>query len=175
MTKLEKIRELLEQSADHIDEHGHHQNDMWEGKSCCIMGAPRMIDGESSYSHIIRSALAHIGYDEKWNDKPGRTKQEVVDALRNAATVVDEKVLEQVYGPRWAAITDLIIDVDNWGPQEYTEIQTATGAEDFKTVVQPDKFYIVSLAGFMATVMTSGLTSNSVPFKNYFDNKYRSL
>lgn len=169
---LKKIKELLAESAVHIDKYGHHQNDMWKGMSCCIMGAPRMISEESSYSHIIRNVLNHIGYNEVWNDKLGRTKEEVVEALNRSVDLVTEQTLEEVYGPNYVQIIELITDVDNWNDQVYTEIESnTTTSVTFNT----DRWYITSLASFLATVMTSGKTTNSVPFKNYFDNKYKEM
>lgn len=168
---LKKIKELLAESAVHIDKYGHHQNDMWEGMSCCIMGAPRMIDEESSYSHIIRDVLSHIGYNEVWNDKLGRTKEEVVEALNRSVDVVTEQTLEEVYGPNYVQIIELITDVDNWNQQMYTEIESNATP----VTLDMDQWYKASLASFLATVMTSGKTTNSVPFKNYFDNKYKEM
>lgn len=172
---LEKIKTLLSRSADHIDEYGHHQFDMWKDKACCIMGAPRMVDAESSYSHIVRDLLDHIGYGETWNDEPGRTKEEVINALNGARSLITEQTFLEVYGPRWREIADLIVDVDNWGQDEYTEIEAAEPSQILGPGEIPDAQYLKSLVGFLGTVMTSGKTQNSEPFKNYFDNKYRKI
>ena len=165
----------MRQSAEHIDEHGHHQFDMWDGKACCIMGAPRMVAGEASYSHIIRNLLDHIGYNEKWNDEPGRTKEEVVAALYDSASKVNEQLMEAAFGPKWTDIVDIITGVDNWDQQAYTEIEQSEAERVLDWGEVPDQYYIQSMASFIATVMTSGKTSNSAPFKNYFDRKYKDL
>lgn len=172
---LKKIRTLLHDSSDHIDKYGHHQNDMREGKACCIMGAPRMIDKESSYSHITRNVLASLGYDEVWNDQEGRTKEEVVDALADSSKIVDESILEQTFGLKWADIVDLIVEVDSWYSQDYAKIEKAKSPVVFEPGEGPDEWYLVSLATFLATVMTSGKVSNSASFKNYFDKRYSEL
>lgn len=173
MNHLEKIRQLLLDSADHIDEHGHHQFDMWEGKACCIMGAARMIDNESSYSHIVRDILASMGYDEAWNDKPERTKQQVVKALVHSTTLVNQQRMQAIYGHHWQQTVDLIVDVDGWTPHDYAELERQSLSVVYAPGEAPKETqYQNGLAGFLATVMTSGHSINSIPYKNYFDHHY---
>lgn len=173
MDHLSELQRLLEASAEHIDEYGHHQFDMWEGKACCIMGAPRMVDNESSHSHILRDVLAHLGYDEKWNDKPGRTKEEVVEALRSSIPLMTADLMRDVYGTKWQAILDFIGNVDNWAAVEYAEIERESSGEEYPPeYAAGNKQYLNGLAGFITTVMTSGKAKTSVPFKRYFDTNY---
>ena len=173
MNHAEELRKLSSASAEHIDEHGHHQFDMWQGKACCIMGAPRMVGKEYSYSHILRDVLAHLGYDEPWNDKPGRTKQEVVDALRESSRKITDELLQEVYGPKWSAILDFIVQVDDWGDEDYVRIANAgTEFEYPPEYTQEDERYLRGLAGFLGTVMTSGRASGSRPYKRHFDSYY---
>lgn len=172
---LNSIHALLIESANHIDRYGHHQFDMWEGKACCIMGAPRMVKNEAAYSHIVRDLLAHIGYDEAWNDQPGRTKEEVVSALSESSNIIDEQALESVYGCKWKSILDLIVEVDSWNQADFDKIQRDNQKQIFAPGQVVDSCYISCLAGFLATVMTSGKVGNSTPFKNYFDEKYNEI
>lgn len=169
---LKKIKELLAESAVHIDKYGHHQNDMWEGMSCCIMGAPRMIDNESSYSHISRHVLVSMGYPETWNDDPDRTKEEVVEALNKCSQELTEEHLKRTFGPNWASLVEIISDVDNWDQSAYTSIEAKNS---IPTDIDVDDVYTKALASFLGTVMTSGKTTNSTPFKNYFDKMYKEL
>lgn len=172
---LNSIHAILIESANHIDKHGHHQFDMWEDKACCIMGAPRMVKNEAAYSHIVRTLLAHIGYDEAWNDQPGRTKEEVVGALFESTNAIDEQVLESVYGSEWKSILDLIVEVDSWSQADFDKIQRDNQKQIFAPGQVVDSNYISCLAGFLMTVMTSGKVDNSIPFKNYFDKKYNEI
>lgn len=172
---LEKLKDVLIRSADHVDEHGHHQFDMWEGKACCIMGAPRMVDHESSYSHILRDVLAYLGYDEVWNDTPERTKQEVVDALRGSVHKITPELMQSIYGPRWRAILDFIVSVDNWDQDRYTEIQKSE--LDFEYAPEyshENPNYLNGLVSYLATIMTSGKALESTPFKKLFDRQYKT-
>lgn len=172
---LNSIHTLLIESANHIDEHGHHQFDMWEDKACCIMGAPRMVKNEAAYSHIVRDLLAHIGYNEAWNDQPGRTKEEVVNVLIESTNIIDEQVLKAVYGPKWKSILDLAVEVDNWNQADFDKIRRENQKQIFAPGQVIDSHYISCLAGFLMTVMTSGKVDNSIPFKNYFDKRYKAL
>lgn len=169
---IERLQDLLLKSAAHIDKHGHHQFDMWEGKACCIMGAPRMVGKEVSYSHILRGVLAFLGYDEPWNDKPGRTKEEVVNALESCVEEMTPETLRSVYGPKWSAILDFISDVDNWTEADYNEITLSEGMSYPPSYATENAQYLNALAGFLTTVMTSGKAMNSVPFKQHFDTQY---
>lgn len=169
---LKKIKDLWLRSAAHIDMHGHHKNDMWKGRACCIMGAPRMIDNESSYSHISRHVLVSMGYPETWNDDPNRTKEEVVEALNKCSQELTEEHLKRTFGPNWVDIIEMVVKVDNWDESAYSDIE-AKNPDPVN--INADSFYIKALASFLATVMNSGKTTNSVPFKNYFDNKYKEM
>lgn len=171
-----ELQKLLLESAAHIDEHGHHQFDMWDGVVCCIMGAPRMVANEKSYSHMLRSILAHLGYDERWNDVPGRTKEEVVAALESCVDKMTPETLEAVYGPRWVKILDLISEVDNWTELDYNEVAADSAGEEYPpTYATQNPQYLNSLAGYIVTVMTSGMSDNSMPFKRRFDAEYKTI
>lgn len=168
MKHLERLKELLILSARQIEMFGHHQFDMWDGEACCIMGAPRMVDKESGYSHIVRDVLAHIGYDERWNDQPGRTAEEVVDALTESQGYMTPEILSEVYGDKWEKVLNIIVDIDTWQvndfrriekKQEYPQYENHTGGE-----------YTAALASFLSTVMVHPLVkSDSVPYHGYFD------
>lgn len=172
---LEKLQNLLVRSAHHIEKYGHHQFDMWEGKACCIMGAPRMVDEESSYSHILRDILAYLGYDEPWNDKPGRTAQEVVAALQGCVAKMTPETLQAVYGPRWRAILDFIVAVDDWDQDRYAEVENLNLEFEYSPdYALRDKEYLNALGSYMTTVMTSEKASQSSPYKKLFDGQYKT-
>lgn len=175
MNHIERLKKLLADSATHINIHGHHQDYMWERKACCIMGAPRMIDNDSSYSHIARHVLAGMGYDEIWNDKPGRTKEEVVSALRWSSENLSEETMKSVYGPRWSGILDFITGVDDWSEDQHREIEATHNSFTNPPEYDPSgQFYLNALASYMATVVTSKkLRTDSKPYKAYFDKKYK--
>lgn len=174
MKHLNKLKRLLADSAEHIDKYGHHQDEMWEGKACCIMGAPRMIANDSSYSHIAHHVVAAMGYDEFWNDKPGRTKEEVVQALRWSSENLSEDVMRSVYGQRWSGILDFITSVDDWSEDDYKEVEQNPGSFTYPPEYgSENQMYLNALASYMATIVTSRkMASNSEPYKRYFDNKY---
>lgn len=174
MKHLDRLRKLLADSAEHIDKYGHHQHEMWEGQACCIMGAPRMIANDSSYSHIARHVVAAMGYDEFWNDKPGRTKEEVVQALRWSSENLSEDVMRSVYGQRWSGILDFITSVDDWSEDDYKEVEQNPGSFTYPPEYgSENQSYLNALASYMATLVTSKkLVSNSDPYKSYFDKKY---
>lgn len=173
MNHIEEIQDLLAKSADHVNEHGHHQFDMWEGKACCIMGAPRMVSNEASYSHILRDVLAHLGYHEPWNDEPGRTKEEVVTALKVCIPQMTPELMIEVYGPHWSEIFDFISEVDDWDADDYARVAATGGEIEYSPEFsQENRQYLNALVGFLGTVMTSGKSVNSMPFKRHFDTEY---
>lgn len=169
---IHKLKDLWLKSALHIEDYGHYQNHMWSGKACCIMGAPRMIDNESSYSHISRHLLADMGYPETWNDEPGRTKEEVIEALIKCSQELTEDHLESTFGPRWLDIVEAVVNVDSWDQSAYTDVEAKNPAP---SDIEVDDYYTKALASFLGTVMTSEKTTKSTPFKNHFDAMYKEF
>lgn len=171
---IDRLRKLFADSARHIEEHGHHQHDMWEGKACCIMGAPRMIESEGAYGHIARHVLDAMGYDEIWNDVEGRTKEDVVKALHECAINLSEDDLKATYGLRWSGILDFITALDDWTEDDYKEVEENPGSFTYPPEYgSENQMYLNALASYMATIVTSSkAVSNSEPYKRYFDNKY---
>lgn len=108
------VSQVLSGAADYIDKHGWVQGQMQDTKGrCCAVGAIAVAASEVSEENVwaIRSdaenRLARTLVDEetlsiagdvlgrfdlivRWNDESGRTKDEVVQALRQAAEVVVE-------------------------------------------------------------------------------------
>ncbi len=92
------MKALLLKAAELVEERGHNQG-WYEGDngSLCILGALEVASGEEPFSMSeILLPLHHgcgLAHDLRpfalgvirWNDAPGRTKAEVVQALRNAA------------------------------------------------------------------------------------------
>lgn len=80
--------EILEGAADLIERdgwcQGHAMNDAGE---MCLMQALVFTASGMCEFHKLRRILGHA-IDEpivEWNDRPGRTKEEVITALREAA------------------------------------------------------------------------------------------
>lgn len=99
---LDEAGKLLLKAADCIEANGHLRNDLGRpGKGFCVLGA--VIYAESGdaqalnyglmFNPVMRDALARlrvvIGMDSEigWNNRPERTKDEVVSALRAAAAL----------------------------------------------------------------------------------------
>lgn len=85
-------RKVLLDAADYIERYGHAKgwyfDGMQENPPACILGA---LMAASGYEPVPFGAVTllqkhvyetHLAY---WNDKPARTKQEVIEALRGAA------------------------------------------------------------------------------------------
>lgn len=84
--------EVLRRAADIIERRGWCQNDYQDGAAVCILGALRLAitgntDNHSDRVHNPAERLAkNLGQAPwVWNDEPGRTKEEVIAALRSAA------------------------------------------------------------------------------------------
>lgn len=93
------IAEVLEGAANYIEEHGWQQGHAGvPGGPRCLAGAIHSAIGVEPVHHGLvdllpkefRSALNAVGKQTQtspvlWNDLPGRTKEQVIDALRAAA------------------------------------------------------------------------------------------
>lgn len=94
-----KVDVLLLEAANILEHSGWCQYAMQDEKGrLCMLGAIKMamymknVSGEYYQRSVIR-VMQHIGGKTRyripeWNDEPGRTKAEVVKALRDAGTSV---------------------------------------------------------------------------------------
>lgn len=99
MTGKKTANEMLNKAADYLETHEWLQHKMWDDKGgACLLGAMETIYsdyGVSSYTDpawdefklAYRQLYQVIGTDMVacWNDQPGRTKEQVVKALREAS------------------------------------------------------------------------------------------
>lgn len=86
LAKLPPERAALLAAADLIEEYGHARSSFGcLGEPMCCLGAISAATGGPWLGRDF--LLLHLGVDSiaNWNDAPGRTKDEVVDALRAAA------------------------------------------------------------------------------------------
>lgn len=96
----ERIDLTLGRAADLIEEHGWLQGQMGDvGRGFCLLGAVYEGVDYAMYSHdpgsyglIVEGALRRVrrvvgNKMVGWNDSPGRTREEVVAALRTAASL----------------------------------------------------------------------------------------
>ncbi len=112
------VKQILSEAADHIERVGFHQGSHFkygdedietpfENLPCCIRGAFIAVVGWADFMlrRDARLAVAdYLGLDGEpepfddwaepvaiWNDTPGRTKEEVIAALRGAAASIEEQ------------------------------------------------------------------------------------
>lgn len=97
--ELDEASKVLLRAADYIEEHGWCQNEMHtlDGSAClegaiqyAISGRLMRFDEGLESANLFCDALTRIdlAVDRpafKWNDAPGRTKEEVVAKLREVA------------------------------------------------------------------------------------------
>jgi hypothetical protein len=92
-TEIDEAGKILLDAADYIERHGWCQNVYAnEFGNVCVMGAllhfvqwPDYPEGRAK--EIMPRLTKYLGVTrvDNWNDAPGRTKEEVVAALRGAA------------------------------------------------------------------------------------------
>lgn len=91
MFEKRKARKLLNDAADLIEEEGWIQGEEHNSGGYCAIGALKRISG-SEWPHITKAHIVAVGALSSrvaspivdWNDAPGRTKEEVVNTLREA-------------------------------------------------------------------------------------------
>jgi hypothetical protein len=85
----EQVRKDARAAAEYIREHGWIQGNLFDGKKCCAIGAcwkgtDRWGDTEDQHFakdfHLFKAMVDVIGNGgvARWNDTPGRTKEEVL-------------------------------------------------------------------------------------------------
>jgi hypothetical protein len=89
----DRITEVLLGAADYIEQHGWCQGMGRNGEAVCVAVALKIVAGyrifiaEEAGRRLARSlGIGLYRYSIPcWNDEPGRTQVEVVEALRNVA------------------------------------------------------------------------------------------
>jgi hypothetical protein len=92
------IADLCDKAAAYIEANGWTQWSMYQGRAACLVGA---LERESlrysrerglifqrcreEVSLFLGRTYGHHVHPETWNDRPGRTKEEVIGALRGTA------------------------------------------------------------------------------------------
>lgn len=86
--KLRGWRRVLWDAADLIDENGWIQHKKRTKNGYCIIGAICEVDASDNSCLLAEAKFCDVVgvlYAEVWNDKRGRTKEEVVAKLREIA------------------------------------------------------------------------------------------
>jgi len=97
LTDNQKLAQIYADTADVIEKHGHvrHRLVDSEGRMCISGAISYVVDGDAvRYSSTSIKALTLLGRftgenPVTWNNREGRTKKEVVNLLRHAATVLN--------------------------------------------------------------------------------------
>lgn len=92
--------------AEYIALHGWVQGSMEDQKGrVCLLGALERVGGGFTDAsrlpdqRIVGAVLSYRGFNPSWNDSPGRTVDQVVDALHGL--MITESELAEVFGPDW--------------------------------------------------------------------------
>lgn len=80
LTEAEKV---LLQAADHIEEYGWCQNDLWKPDGICAGYAISLVRQSDSHDKAIKELERRIGrHVVEWNDDPHQTKENVLATMR---------------------------------------------------------------------------------------------
>ena len=103
------------------------QGEMRNGDAVCAHGAVQTCQGlRPGDEHIIRAVMRTKGVTEEWNDKSGRTKDEVL--ARMAFIEVSDVDLEETFGPAWRMVIAVIRRSAILTPTEVTDLAAAYAA-----------------------------------------------
>lgn len=84
----ESIADVLDDAADYIEKYGWTQGALQlDTGEVCAMGAISRCATDALPGWAFKSLSRYLDRQiiPKWNDQPGRTKQEVLDALRGCS------------------------------------------------------------------------------------------
>lgn len=98
-TDHEAVADALDQAADYVRHNGHHKGSLYgaqvgDQRPACFVGAVHLFVQSHSQELAARAAVAQIlGTSERqlvcpvalWNDHPGTTAEDVIDAMQRAA------------------------------------------------------------------------------------------
>jgi hypothetical protein len=85
---LRPWQKLLLDGAAYIETHGWCQNKLRNAGGVCYVGAMIQVDCKTGeYDLALRKIQTHLGVPciIDWNNAAGRTKQEVIEAMRSCA------------------------------------------------------------------------------------------
>ena len=91
--ELDEVGKVLDAAADYIEGYGWCQYKLEDGRGrACLMGALLRVWSDETIEHryaVLDRLAGLLGRSVNsialWNDAPGRTKEEVIAALRGAA------------------------------------------------------------------------------------------
>lgn len=92
-----KPSEILLAAADDLRTNGWCQHAERDGRSHCAVGAIRELRGSWNEPDHARAAEDYLrraiggGRIDEWNDTPGRTADEVIEALHAAAVLAESE------------------------------------------------------------------------------------
>lgn len=86
----ERIKEQARAAAARLRKYGWCKGEYFKGKKCCALGAIRKAcKADQDDTDLARAFASAIGVGQfdvhKWNDKPERTKEEVIEAFDRIA------------------------------------------------------------------------------------------
>ena len=115
-------------AADWLDTHQWVQSAGDGVTSGCLTTATIIVRGQHpGDQYIWRAIERHRGVAEEFNDADGRTKAEVIAALRSLA-VPDAAEMVAVFGPQWEAVRDLVRRCAALTSDEVQRLGAARGA-----------------------------------------------
>ncbi|KWX66845.1 hypothetical protein [Mycobacterium sp. NAZ190054] len=104
------------------------QGEMQRGDAVCAHGAVQTCKGlRPGDEHIIRAVMRTKGLTEDWNDRSGRTKDEVVTKLASLIEITDEDLAE-TFGPSWSLVVAVIRRAALLTSQEADDLAAALDA-----------------------------------------------
>lgn len=110
--KVLDLNERLRKAADYLEEHPWCTGSQRQEKTGAVdvIGALRFCEEKADgHFYMVRALLREDGRAETWNDRPGRTKAEVVTLLRAYEVTADR--LAGFYGPQWCSVQEVLTAV----------------------------------------------------------------
>ncbi len=141
------LRGLPSRAADLIEQRGwvQHSEQAADGRLIStgsweigLTGGLRFAATQPGDYTIAQAVFAERGRDELWNDERGRTKKQVLAALRS--TDITEAVLADVFGPRWEEVMSVVRTV-----QSFTTNQLLTLIVKSRNKFRSDSAYRVAV------------------------------
>lgn len=120
MTILAELNDRRHDAADYIKTKGWGQRELvHDDGRVCATGAVMYCQPKNGDEHLIISVMRHRDRAEEWNDRDGRTAEDVIAELNTDITDTD---LEETFGPQWQEVVALGRSAAQLSPTEIEQL-----------------------------------------------------
>lgn len=130
MTDLEAAIEIPVDQVLERFEHGDRwlQGTWSNDEGECLHNGIRACQPQKGDAFLIEQVAAHFGWGTEWNDEPGRTYDDIKQALVQHREIMPSEMLA-TFGPQWADVVGIVREAAGLTEQQANDLAAAHTAD----------------------------------------------